>query len=263
MRSSRRIFALGLAACTGIHLGAAAPALAFRNPEFFAASATGGGGGGKYFTVSRAEGYGCAVCHTRGEPVPVQVQNLPLSGFEPGALYRITIDWPDDMPSVALNVETTDFDGAPFGQLVAPDPLTLVPADLCLQSDEPSTGQFVSQDPSGRQVLLIAECGQAQTTFDWIAPNAPAQGYFSASITFSNRNGKLSGDQVVDLSKAFGTLGTREPAANSYRSQCGIVDLRATGTRAWNIFLLAASVLCARRLRRSDPKKNRRASDEK
>jgi hypothetical protein len=192
---------------------------AFKNPAFFSASAVGGGGGGKYFTVSRAEGYGCAVCHSQGDAVPVELKNLPKAGFIPGQAYRITLDWPDDMPSVALNVEMTDFSGAPLGQLIAPDPLTLARADLCAQSDDAAaTGQSLQQDAAGRNVLLVAECGQAQTSFDWIAPSAPAQGYFSASIVFSNRNGKLTGDRVVDISEAFGTQGVMAPATNAYRN---------------------------------------------
>jgi len=255
VRPFTRAAVLSIAVCASSELGIVRLAHAFRNPDFFADPATGGGGGGKYFTVSRAEGYGCAVCHTRGDLVPVQVQNLPLTGFVPGERYRITIDWPDDKPSVALNVEMTELGGQPFGQLVAPDPSTLTTADLCLDSETPSAGQFVSQDPAGRQVMLIAECGQAQATFDWIAPTAPAQGYFSASITFSNRDGKLSGDQVVDLSKTFGALETTQPTANHYAGQCVALGLRAGGMGAWNIGVFAVSALCAFAFRRRHAKK--------
>jgi hypothetical protein len=233
-------------------------ALAFRNPELFRGSAIGGGGGGKYFTLSRAEGYGCAVCHSQGEPVSVQVRNLPKTGFIPGAQYRITVDWPDDQPSVALNLELTDFDGAPFGQVIAPDPLTLSPADLCPQSEAPSAGQTVEQDASGRRVLLIAECGQAQTSFDWIAPSAPAQGYFSGSITFSNRNGKLTGDSVVDLSAAFGVLSAEAPAANAYQTQCSVASTRTLPRATFVLCSYGLLITWGVLRRRSDRRNDRR-----
>lgn len=244
--------------------GVATHAQAFRNPDFFGDSAEGGGGGGKYFTVSRAEGYGCAVCHTPGEAVAVQLRNLPKDGYLPGQAYRITVDWPDDMPSVALNVEMTDFDGAPFGQLLAPDPLTLAPADLCPDSDQPSAGQSIPEEPGGRRVLLIAECGQAQTSFDWIAPSAPAQGYFSASITFSNRDGKLTGDSVVDLAESVGIQGLTQPTANKYQGQCSALTPAAVtsgqGARKLVAWVALAYVLRLRRRRRQQEKRQTRRS---
>ena len=223
---------------------------AYRNPERFGASVDDGGGGGKYFTLSRAEGYGCAVCHSQGSPVPVDIRNLPRTGYIPSQTYRITVDWPDDMPSVALNVEMTDYSGAPFGQLIAPDPSTLAAADLCRESDSPSAGQTIPNDATGRRVLLVAECGQAQTTFDWIAPAAPAQGYFSTSIIFTNRDGKLNGDHVVDVSENLGIQGVMQPATSLFQG-CGIAGLRAggscTNTAAECTYALLGLGVCLRR----------------
>ena len=220
---------------------------AYRNPERFAASVDDGGGGGKYFTLSRAEGYGCAVCHTQGTPAPVTVLNAPTAGYIPGATYRMTIDWPDDMASVALNVEMTDDVGEPFGQLIAANPATLVAADLCPQSDvsEPATAaQTVETDALGRRVLLIAECGQAQTSFDWIAPATNAHGYFSTSIIFSNRDGKLAGDSVVDIVEPFASQAPPD-ATSSYQGTCSALGMRARAGMSGASMLAAACSISA------------------
>ena len=204
------------------------PVHAYRNPERFGASVDVGGGGGKYFTLSRAEGYGCSVCHTQGSPAPVEVRNLPTAGYLAGQTYRITVDWPDDMPSVALNVEMTDAAGAPFGQLVASNPATLTAADLCPQSDQsdPATAaQTLQMDTSARNVLLVAECGQTQTSFDWIAPAVPANGYFSGSIIFSNRDGKLTGDSVFDIVEPI-TSQAMPQVTNMYQGACSVLEAR-------------------------------------
>ena len=219
----------------------ALPLHAYRNPERFAAPVDDGGGAGKYFTLSRAEGYGCAVCHSQGTPVPLEIRNLPTAGYLPGQAYRITIDWPDDMPSVALNVEMTDDVGAQFGQLVAPDPATLTAADLCRQTDvsEPATAAQTTQIDAARRVLLIAECGQAQTSFDWIAPASPAHGYFSTSVVFSNRDGKLAGDRVVDIVQPF----TLQPS-NRYEGTCSVLDLRDHAAGSRNFLRVGACWMC-------------------
>jgi hypothetical protein len=237
---SGRLWQLGV--CVGA-LATTSTVYAYRNPERFGAPVQEGGGGGKFFTLSRAEGYGCAACHSQGAPIAVDIRGLPAI-VVPGEQYRITLDWPDDRPSVALNVEMTTNDGAPFGQLIAPDPLTLSAADLCRVSDEPSSGQSVSIDAAGRRVLLIAECGQAQTSFDWISPLGLTEGYFSTSITFSNRNGKLDGDQVVDVSEPFGRQSAVKPP-----SSCAITGRAPTrfGALAWCLSVLALVARAATR----------------
>ena len=229
---------------------------AYQNPERFGASIDDGGGAGRYFTLSRAEGYGCAVCHTQGSPVPVEVRNLPRTGYIPGQAYRITLDWPDDLSSVALNVEMTDPAGAPFGQLLAPDPSTLSAADLCRESAAPSAAQTLMAGTSNRQVLVIAECGQAQTSFDWIAPATFVQGYFSSSITFSNHDGKLSGDHVVDLSETLGPVGVDQPITSSYQSACssagsGLSAHKLRGTVWPFVWSMIGLRLCPRWRRRA------------
>lgn len=233
------------ALCAGLFLTLipALPLHAYRNPARFAASVDEGGGGGKYFTLSRAEGYGCAVCHSQGTPVPLEVRNLPVSGFLPSQTYRITIDWPDDVPSVALNVEVTDNAGAPYGQLFAPDPSTLSAADLCPQSDAtepPTAAQTLQMDAAARRVLLVAECGQAQTSFDWIAPLVPAQGYFSSSIIFTNRDGKLTGDNVVDVVEPLNAQAT-----NRYEGACSVLGRRDFSARPGGFVAVAACFTCA------------------
>jgi hypothetical protein len=250
---------IAFAALSGSLWLAPGSAHAYRNPARFVAPAEDGGGGEKFFTASRAEGYGCGVCHTSGEPVALEVRGLPVDGYLPGQSYAVTIDWPDAMRSVALNVELTDYDGNPVGDILRPDPGTLGAADLCKESDAPSTGQELPTIPSGRRVLTVAECGQQQTTFLWRAPLIPTRGYLGASLVFSNRDSKLGGDRVVDISRAFGPSGQPAPQVDNYAASCSVAPTRSPHGTPWITLPLLFVVL--RRRQRSNTVDHNNAGD--
>lgn len=259
-RSIGALFAL--AAMIALH---ASPARAFRNKDRFSDSVDDGGGGQKYFTGSRAEGYTCQVCHTAGDPVALQIYGLPITGYTPGTSYRLTLDWPDNLPSVAVNVEMTDLNGATFGELSAPDPSTLAPADLCSSSDQPDASQAVMLS-GARRVLLIGECGQTQSTFDWRAPLDAKQGFITGSLLVSNRNGKVTGDRVVDFSRTFGAVGNPTPTVNAYTgSNCAVARARGLGTsrvEACGWIVLALFTVLRRARRRSAAEDTTLARDD-
>jgi hypothetical protein len=220
----------------------ASPAAAFGDPASFAAAVTDGGGGGKFFTGSRAEGYTCRVCHSAGTPPSLALSGLPVDGYVPGATYRIGIDWPDDLPSVGLNAEATDFDAVPFGQLMAADPMQLTPADLCSGTTAPSSGQTLV-DALGRRVLLVAACGQAQTTLTWQAPNTPERGLLSGSIVVSNRDASVGGDTVFDFSFPLSAQSDALPLVNRYLGGCAVHAPASSGVAPCAALLLGWFVL--------------------
>jgi hypothetical protein len=239
-RSFATLFAL-----TTVVIVHASPAHAYRNKDRFSDPVDDGGGGQKYFTGSRAEGYTCQVCHTAGQPVSLQIQGLPSDGYIPGARYRITLDWPDDLPSVAVNLEMTDLTDRAFGELTAADPATLSPSDLCTGTDHPDASQVVVASET-RRVLLIGECGQAQSTFDWQAPATQRQGFITGSLLVSNRNGKVTGDRVVDFSRSFGAASDPNPKVDAYAGECAVMRAGQRGPSAGAVWAGVAVALAVR-----------------
>lgn len=193
----------------------AVPARAYVNPERFAVAVEQGGGGERFFTGSPADGYTCAVCHAPHEPVPLTVAGLPMPTYVPGATYAIVFDWPDNLPSVALNLEVTDTAGAPAGTLALRAVADIPLAERCSE-DGSRTGVELIQTTTGRTVWTVAECGQHQATAIWQAPSAPPLGLggklpairISGSLLASNHDQKVEGDRVTDFAWLI-------PAANS------------------------------------------------
>ena len=218
---------------------------AYRNPERFGADVMEGGGGGKFFTGSRAEGYTCDVCHTTGETPNWSIGGLPVEGYLPGQTYHITIDWPDELQSIALNLELTDVNGARFGELSIPQPTTFAADDLCTIGDQRGApGLTIVDAPLNRRVVLMSECAQRQTSVDWQAPlivpgQVSPQGWFTASMLISDRNGKVTGDSVVNVSRVLKAFGATDPEASRLVGGCSVT---ATGI-ACDARLGLASVL--------------------
>jgi hypothetical protein len=227
----------------------ASPAAAFGDPNLFAGAVTDGGGGAKFFTGSRAEGYTCRVCHGANAAPSISLIGLPVGGYMPGATYRVTIDWPDELRAVGLNAEATDFDGAPFGQLMAAEPMQLTAAERCGAADAPTSGQTIV-DALGRRVLLVAACGQAQTILAWRAPSTPQPGLFSASIVVSNQDGSSDGDSVFDFSIPLSAQASSPPLVNRYLAGCAVEPSPASSIFACaNIGISLVAFLLWRRRR--------------
>jgi hypothetical protein len=216
-------------------LFSAPPARAFQNPDNFTADPTQGGGGGRFFTGAPLDAYTCEVCH-RSESAPdVNVFGLPDGAFQPGALYRVTIDWPDDLARVALTMEITDRFGRTFGTWSEPDLATLTPADQCTLSTDTPTGARILPVSADRAVVSAIDCGQHQTTMNWTAPAQldpllPAQfsdAMLSGALVVSNTNGKLAGDSVATFTHAVASPGAQESEpATSVRALCSTTTPR-------------------------------------
>lgn len=186
----------------------AGAALAFGNPQRFAAEIDVGGGGGRFFTGSARDSYACGVCHGQIPLGGLVLEGAPWAGFVPGAAYRLVIRWPAGLSGVALNLEITDPDGLALGTLVVPPADQRTVADLCTDPEQAGVEVFASAD--GRQIATVAACGMQQATVDWIAPVDPAPAglglsglppaWLSAGVVAENDDDDWSGDAVVELS---------------------------------------------------------------
>jgi uncharacterized protein (TIGR03382 family) len=225
----------------------AAPVQAYAEPDSFGVNVLFGGGGAKFFTGSHAEGYTCQVCHSGGTSPAVTVIGLPVDGYEPGQIYRITVDWPDDLRAVGLNVEMTDAAGDRFGELVPIDPKLLSAADLCSNAPASNVAQFDLSNQ--RRILAVANCGQHQTTVEWRAPTQVTQGWFSGSLVASNRKKNVEGDGVTNISRVFGVKGAPAPLAGDLAAGCSALHERSSAACAWFGWLLVAGAWLLRRRR--------------
>jgi hypothetical protein len=204
-----------------VALGLAHPARAFQNPDTFAAEPTQGGGGGRFFTGAPLDGFTCEVCHRSESPPSVQVFGLPAGAYQAGALYRVTIDWPDDLARVALAMEMTDRRGFAVGTWADADPATLTPADQCTLTSDTPTGTRILPIAGPRAVVSAIDCGQHQTTLNWIAPGqadplVPVQlpdAILSGALVVSNTNGKLAGDDAASFARNLAAPGAKPVAA--------------------------------------------------
>jgi hypothetical protein len=227
-----------------------ARAAAYAEPRSFGESVMLGGGGAKFFTGSHAEGYTCQVCHTGGHAPPLQIIGLPIDGYVPGQTYPITIDWPDELPAVGLNLELTDEVGNRFGELAAIDPAFLSPADLCSGGEATSASETFDL-PNGRRVLAVARCGQHQTTFLWKAPAQLGQGWISGSAVASNRKKDILGDGVTNISRVFGAQGAPTPVAGDLVASCSALRARSSSTSVLILLLVPVVSRTRRRLCRA------------
>jgi hypothetical protein len=225
----------------------AAVVRAFAEPDSFGVSVLYGGGGAKFFTGSHAEGYTCQVCHSGGASPAVSVIGLPIDGYEPGQIYRITVDWPDDLRAVGLNVEMTDAAGNRFGELVPVDPKLLSAADLCPNAPSSNVAQFDLSNQ--RRILAVANCGQHQTTIEWRAPTQVVQGWFTGSLVAADRKKNVEGDGVTNISRVFGVKGAPAPLAGDLAAGCSALHEPSSTAFAWFGWLLVAGTWLLRRRR--------------
>ena len=227
---------------------------AFQNPaRFLDDPVEKGGGGQRFFTGSPADGYTCKVCHTKGEPVHVDVSGIPVDGFVPGKVYPILIDWADDLKAVGLNAEITDGAGHAAGELKVPMPAEVTPADLCSAGPMTGSGVFPLET---RAVALVGECGQRQTTLLWTAPTAPVSGgvWFSGSLVVSDSNGDVVGDSVTDIRRALAPQGSQvvDTMTVAKGEGCAVQHPIGRAPRAWAVSALLLALCCLRRRARTN-----------
>jgi hypothetical protein len=250
MRAFATVFAL---------LGLAAPrAHAFQNPDAFAADPTQAGGGGRYFTGGPLDAYTCDVCHRPEQTPLVRVLGLPPKGYLSGGLYRVTIDWPDDLARVALTMEMTDRTGRAVGTWSDPDPATLTPADLCtLATDSPIPTRAI-EAPGPRTIISAIDCGQHQITLNWTAPSvinplSPAQlpdAMLNGALVVSNTKGNIDGDSAATFQRNLAGPGAPVLEQTDVAAHCQIHSVRGSGGGRMFGFVLACAAFAVLRARR-------------
>ena len=236
---------------------------AYQNPDMFRGDPARGGGGDRYFTGSPLDAYTCEVCHVSESAPSIRVVGLPDTSYQFGATYHVTIDWPDDLPRVALTMEMTDRSGRALGTWLESNPAILAPADHCTLEADPPSGLRIIAHEGPRAIVSAIDCGQQQASLDWVAPSAleippgatAPDAWFSGSLVVSNRNGKLGGDSVAVFSRGLSAPGAQPVAATEILARCSISG--APGAHACSALcgscslLLALLAFCRARLRRS------------
>jgi hypothetical protein len=242
----------------------AARAHAFQNPDAFAADPTQAGGGGRYFTGGPLDAYTCDVCH-RSEKTPlVQVLGLPPKGYLSGGMYRVTIDWPDDLARVALTMEMTDRTGRAVGTWSEPEPATLAPADLCTLATDSPIPTRVIEAPGPRTIVSAIDCGQHQITLNWTAPSvidpvSPAQlpdAMLNGAIVVSNSKGNIAGDSAATFQRNLAGPGASLVEQTDVAAHCQIRVPGGARGAPGSMFAFAGAALVAWRARRRRPSGN-------
>jgi hypothetical protein len=228
-----------------------------------------GGGGGRLFSGTPADGYGCKVCHRGAQGAPLQIEGLPIDGYQPGQTYAFTLRWPATTPHVALMAELTDAAGRPAG-LTALTPYAswelgercengFPAADVCrvdaggggcCRDLEPN--RDACSFPSARSVLWVLDCGSRLARVTWTAPDASAGDvWFSTEMVTSNLQFDAIGDGVTSVRTLIRPAGVAKQLRSAV-GQCGAASGRRTHSFTFVELLLAAvlGALGFRRLRR-------------
>lgn len=234
---------------------AATPVRAYSDPSGFASNPLDdGGGGGRWFTGSPGDGYTCAVCHSGAQGPPLVVEGLPIEGYIPGAMYEVTVDWPDTLLRAGVSAEITDERGAGAGTIHLPEGSTADVREEC--AAEFGQGILATQrnevpsvDPQlpSRVVLNVAACGAQRMRFLWVAPSPPMGTlWLSGAIVASDGMADVRGDGVTNFARPIG-VGTSVPVASTVGGCSSAGSPSQASTQGW--LLLACVVMFGRRRR--------------
>jgi hypothetical protein len=207
--TGRAALLLGLMATSAAVLGWPDKCRAFSDPDQFAAKVENGGGGGRYFTGSRADGYGCGVCHRGGVAPVLQINGLPINGYQPGTTYEIEVTWstPGKL-SHGLNLELLGRDGTVPGLVALPDKSQVGVAGRCGGVPTGDVAAF-ERMVGKRKVLGVEACDAQSLRFRFTPANVPELD-FSVSAMTSDKTASIEKDGVTNLRRVLRRVG--EPA---------------------------------------------------
>jgi hypothetical protein len=178
-------------------------ARAFSAPAVFAKAAISGGTEGRFFTGSPADGYGCDVCHSGGQNMPLYVTGLPARGYAPGMKYELRMYWPeftareraliavnpdpDKAPTMSIVAELVSETGKGSGKLSIKAPEMYTPNERCVRPEN-KAGQSMwivkakskplgeilldcnSETYNDRCLVSLISCGASELRMTWTAP---------------------------------------------------------------------------------------------
>ncbi len=205
-----------------------------------------GGGGGRYFTGSPADGYTCKVCHRGGAAPPLRILGLPLSGYVPGTSYEVTVDWPDSLQHISLELEITDEAGIGAGTVRTPPDKELQPSELCMGT---TIGAGTVLPILNRTIMQMPDCGAQQLRFLWTAPaqdRGPVR--LAGSIVSTDNMQNIDGDGVADIMRVIGSPRTPSDTASQITG-CSVQPSAAKHGGLGFGLLLGALALFLRRRR--------------
>lgn len=237
------VLSIGLAMVMGL---APARAHAYIDATRFEAPAVEGGAGGRFFTGAPGDGYGCSVCHRGAAPPSLTIAGIPGEGWDPGAIYELTIALPEGVRSSAAAIEIADELGNGVGALAVIPEAELTDADRCRDGTTATAPVSIP----GRLVARAQVCGAEQVRVRWTAPPSARTGLrVHAAMVAGNDSGDPSGDGASVVAMALQARGAPEVEGARLSARCSIGRARDRSLPA--ALVLALLVITARRRRTS------------
>lgn len=223
-------------------------ARAFSDPAAFNLTPIAAGGGGRFFTGAPGDSYTCKTCHS-GAPSPkASVLGLPLSGYQPGSRYEVSIRWPSELTKISLAVELSDGQGKAAGTLRLPPEDEVQPDELCEPVDQLVVAAQLSEPVPSRQIINVPDCGSKSVRFLWTAPATDiGPVWFAGSMVLSDGESDPFHDGVTD----FGRIIDSPAVASETAGTCSVSRVGAQGSRLWVGLLIVISSRWRRRTRKS------------
>ena len=213
-------------------------AYAFSDPALFGQPVAAGGGGGRYFTGSRADGYGCSVCHRGGKPPDLVLDGVPDT-LVTGTRYTLTVRWDHPEEPQALQLELTTPSGA--HPSVEVTPAEMLPAESRCEQLPTGMPAVYTFDVGMRRIVGVEDCGASMVAVSFVATGEPI-GLALAAVR-SDGSGTADGDGVVEQRLTLG-----QHLSTSSGGGCSTSTGR--GSAAWGV-LATAIVVALRRRRRA------------
>lgn len=229
---------------------------AYSDPAAFAAPVLEAGGGGRYYTGSRAEGYGCDSCHAGRKAPDVRLDGLP-SRYVPRATYELRVSWSRKNVHASAALELTDERGNGAGTLALPPAGAYIAAELCEPIDVGALAAQLYPADRDRTVAATPDCGASTLRVQWTAPSKDVGPiWLAGSVLVSNHDGTVSGDGARNFAQIMPGFG--EPVPDVVTQGSCSVTSRAT-TKSSAIAWLWLAAILARGLTRSHAQRGLRS----